>query len=153
MTCTYEFLEDTFTDWGPGLYDCMELPASQTGLNSNNFCARQKQSKLTRLGQKLKLPGYARKHSELKENHPFKFMVMQHLICLGKPPLYRIGSLSISSPLVANVHILYPLKTPDSNSFFCYYFDLTVTFYCNRNVKAQFGLFANMFFLFHLGSK
>lgn len=79
MTCTYEFLEDTFTDWGPGLYDCMELPTSQTSLNSNNFCARQKQSKVTKLGQKLKLPGYARKHSELKENHPFKFMVKEHV--------------------------------------------------------------------------
>ena len=79
MTCTYEFLEDTFTDWGPGLYDCMELPTSQTSLNSNNFCARQKQSKVAKLGQKLKLPGYARKHSELKENHPFKFMVKEHV--------------------------------------------------------------------------
>ena len=69
LTCTYEFLEDVFTPWGPNSIEFFEhhskaliVPAFQSSFT-------------TRLAQKMKLPGYCLKNMEIKQNHPLKFMV------------------------------------------------------------------------------
>jgi len=89
ISCTYEFLEDTFTDWGPGLYESMELPTSQMNMNVNltTNLSKTNKSKSSRLAERLRLPGYARKHSEMKENHPLKNMVQNERTKLLSHPL------------------------------------------------------------------
>lgn len=78
ISCTYEFLEDTFTDWGPSIFDCMDLSTQQRQQMINPISGysykEEKPSLLKRIG-KLPLPGYVKKQSEIKRNHPLKFMV------------------------------------------------------------------------------
>lgn len=87
ISCTYEFLEDTFTDWGPSIFDCMDLSTQQRQQMINPISGysykEEKPSLLKRIG-KLPLPGYVKKQSEIKRNHPLKFMVQNErtrLLC------------------------------------------------------------------------
>ena len=76
VTCTYEFLEDTFAEWGPTrIYDSTQLKSQYHfyGLQGGNY--RNAEPMISKIGEKLILPGYAKKQSEIKRNHPLKYMV------------------------------------------------------------------------------
>ena len=95
INCSYEFLEDSFTEWGPSVHDYRELQLMNQHLgggggggggsgayNAGNSVAvdKQKKSYLNVIGEKLHLPGYMKKQTERKRNHPLKFMVSFTLI-------------------------------------------------------------------------
>ena len=79
ISCNYEFLEDTFTDWGPSIYDYHELQVKYQNFavqkNRPISPTKSTESSLWRkLRNKLSFAGYV-KRMEIKHNHPLKFMV------------------------------------------------------------------------------
>lgn len=91
ITCSYEFLEDGFTEWGQSVNDLKTLELKQQQQNSNHFDISLNVSNvdnklandspstfyscLQSIGTRLHLPGYVKKQTEQKRNHPLKFMV------------------------------------------------------------------------------
>jgi len=56
-------------------------------VNLTTNLSKTNKSKSSRLAERLRLPGYARKHSEMKENHPLKNMVQNERTKLLSHPL------------------------------------------------------------------
>ncbi|XP_066911304.1 transient receptor potential cation channel subfamily A member 1 homolog isoform X2 [Clytia hemisphaerica] len=88
ISCSYEFLEDSFTEWGPSVFDFKALEIKKQHVvhnaNSNVTMDTQKKSYCHMIGRKLHLPGYVKKQTERKRNHPLKFMVQNErtkLLC------------------------------------------------------------------------
>ena len=95
ITCSYEFLEDGFTEWGQSVNDLKSIELKQhqqQHQHSNNFDASLNTSNIdsklaandetstsnscfNSIGTRLHLSGYVKKQTEQKRNHPLKFMV------------------------------------------------------------------------------
>ena len=102
ITCSYEFLEDGFTEWGQSVNDLKSLELKQqqqqqqqqhsnnfdTSLNISNVdnklpsdTSSTSHSCFHSIGTRLHLPGYVKKQTEQKRNHPLKFMVSVIWFC------------------------------------------------------------------------
>ena len=78
IKCTYEFLEDTFTEWGPNTVNTKELPCKYSmcaAAGTEKLKKDKRPSLKTKIGHKLRIPGYYKTQTEIKRNHPLKFMV------------------------------------------------------------------------------
>ena len=85
ISCSYEFLEDGFTDWGPLSYNQSisdhkkdRVIAGEDRAQDERAMNQSEDTKISSyfnmIGEKLKLPGYVKQQSEVKRNHVLKFM-------------------------------------------------------------------------------
>ncbi|XP_065649232.1 transient receptor potential cation channel subfamily A member 1 homolog isoform X2 [Hydra vulgaris] len=80
ITCSYEFLEDTFTPWGTIDSDSSENQDNKQLMYSSH------QFFLSKISRQI-FPMYWMKKKDLKQNHPLKFMVQNERTRLLSHPL------------------------------------------------------------------